>query len=332
MAKLRRYAVLALVTLLAPGLAGAETKEVRIARQYGLGYLPLLVLEDQKLIERRAAEAGLGEVKVTWAVLGGGAASNDALLSGSADYIATGVAPLVLLWAKSGAKVKGVAALISTPVVVNTVNPAVKSVADFTESDRIAVPSVKVSIQAVVLQMAAEKAFGAAGWNRLDPLTVSLKHPDAAAALLSGRSEITAHVASPPFVAQELAGGRVRSVLSSYDLLGGSHTFNVLSSSQAFADANPKTFAVVFAALEEAVAWIVKNPKAAAETYLRVSASKEPLESVVAQIQDPAVKYTTTPERVTAFAEFMARIGTVASRPKDWRALFFPNVHAKPGS
>jgi NitT/TauT family transport system substrate-binding protein len=331
-AKKTFLALLALAALATPTRPSAEVKEIRIARQYGLGYLPLLVLEDQKLIERRAAEAGLGDVKVSWAVLGGGAASNDALLSGSVDYISTGVAPLVLLWSKTGGKVKGVAALDSTPVVVNTVNPAVKGVADFTEKDRIAVPSVKVSIQAVVLQIAAEKAFGPGKWNRLDPLTVALKHPDAAAALLSGRSEITAHVASPPFVAQELADKRVRTVLSSYDLLGGPHTFNVLSSSQAFADANPRTFAVVYAALAEATAWIAKNPRAAAETYLRVSGSKEPVASVLAQILDPGVKYTVTPERVGAFAEFMAKVGTIGSPPKDWRDLFFPTVHAQPGS
>jgi NitT/TauT family transport system substrate-binding protein len=271
-------------------------------------------------------------VKVSWSILGGGVASNDALLSGSVDYIATGVAPLVLLWSKSGGKVRGVAALDDTPVVVNTVNPAVRTVADFGEKDRIAVPSVKVSIQAVVLQLAAEKAFGASGWSRLDPLTVALKHPDAAAALLSGRSEITAHVASPPFVQQELADRRVRSILSSYDLVGGPHTFNVLSSTQAFAERNPRTFAVVYAALEEAVAYIAKDPRGAAEAYLRVSGSKEPIESVLAQIQDPLVKYTTTPRRVGVFAGFMARIGTIAAPPRDWRELFFPTVHAQPGS
>jgi sulfonate transport system substrate-binding protein len=325
-------ALLALAALALPGAPRAEVKEIRIARQYGLGYLPLLVLEDQKLIERRAAQAGLGDVKVTWAVLGGGVASNDALLSGSVDYIATGVAPLVLLWGRTGGKVKGVAALDSIPVVVNTTNPAVKTVADFGEKDRIALPSVKVSIQAVVLQLAAERAFGAAGWSRLDRLTVAVKHPDAAAALLSGRSELTAHVASPPFVAQELADRRVRTVLSSYELLGGPHTFNVLSSTEAFANANPRTFAVVFAALQDAVAWIAKNPRAAAETYLRVSGSKEPLASVLAQVQDPAVRYTTTPERVGVFADFMARIGTAPARPKSWRDLFFPTVHAQPGS
>jgi len=322
----------AAIALGAPRAARAETREVRIARQYGLSYLPLLVIEDQHLIEKRAAAAGLGEVKVTWATVSGGAAATDALLSGSVDYIATGVTPLVMLWSKSGGQVKGVAALDSTPVYVNTINPAVRTVADFTERDRIAVPSVKVSIQAVVLQMAAAKAFGPDQWARLDPLTVAVKHPDAAAALLSGHSEITAHAASPPFVGQELASGRVRTVLNSYDLLGGPHTFDVISSTVAFAQANPRTFAVVYEALEEAGAWIRKNRPAAAETYLRISGSKEPHARVLAQIEDPAIAYTTTPQRITAFTAFMARTGAIKSAPADWRELFFSTVHAQPGS
>jgi NitT/TauT family transport system substrate-binding protein len=321
-----------LVALAAAPAARAEQAEIRIAKQYGLGYLPLVILEDQRLIEKRAAAAGLGGVKVSWVTLSGGPASSDALLSKSVDYIATGVAPLVLLWARTGGAVKGVSALDAVPVYLNTTNPTVKTVRDFGEKDRIAVPAVKVSIQAVVLQLAAAKAFGDAGFARLDPLTVALKHPDAAVALLSGSGAISAHAASPPYVAQELADHRVRTVLNSFELLGGPHTFNVLSSTQAFADANPRTFAVVYAALAEAIDWIRANRRAAAELYVRAARSKEPVEAILAQIEDPAVSFTTTPQRIGTFADFLAKIGTIPARPASWKDLFFPTVHAQPGS
>jgi NitT/TauT family transport system substrate-binding protein len=321
-----------LVALAAAPAARAEQAEIRIAKQYGLGYLPLVILEDQRLIEKRAAAAGLGDVKVSWVTLSGGPASSDALLSKSVDYIATGVAPLVLLWARTGGAVKGVSALDAVPVYLNTTNPTVKTVRDFGEKDRIAVPAVKVSIQAVVLQLAAAKAFGDAGFARLDPLTVALKHPDAAVALLSGSGAISAHAASPPYVAQELADHRVRTVLNSFELLGGPHTFNVLSSTQAFADANPRTFAVVYAALAEAIDWIRANRRAAAELYVRAARSKEPVEAILAQIEDPAVSFTTTPQRIGTFADFLAKIGTIPARPASWKDLFFPTVHAQPGS
>ncbi len=310
----------------------AEQAEVRIAKQYGLGYLPLVVLEEQKLIERRAAAAGLGDVKVSWVTLSGGPAASDALLSKSVDYIATGVAPLVLLWSRTGGAVKGVAALDAVPVYLNTTNPAVKTVRDLGEKDRIAVPAVKVSIQAVVLQMAAAKAFGDAAWWRLDPLTVALKHPDAAVALLSGSGAISAHAASPPFVAQELANPKVRTVLNSFELLGGPHTFNVLSSTQAFADANPRTFAVVYAALGESVEWIRSNRRAAAELYVKASKSKEPIDAILAQLDDPSISYGTTPQRIGIFADFLAKTGTIPAKPASWKELFFGTVHALPGS
>ena len=56
--------------------------------------------------------------------------------------------------------------------------------ADFTKKDKIAVPTVKVSTQAIVLQMAAAKEFGQAEYTRLDKLTVSLSHPDGMSMLL----------------------------------------------------------------------------------------------------------------------------------------------------
>jgi NitT/TauT family transport system substrate-binding protein len=317
---------------LAAAPARAEQAEIRLAKQYGLGYLPLVVLEEQKLIEKRAAAAGLGDVKVTWVTVSGGPAASDALLSRSVDYIATGVAPLVLLWARTGGAVKGVSALDAVPVYVNTSNPLVRSIRDFGEKDRIAVPAVKVSIQAVVLQMAAAKAFGDAAWARLDPLTVALKHPDAAVALLSGSGAVTAHAASPPFASQELAKPGIRTVLNSFELLGGPHTFNVLSSTQAFAEANPRTFAAVYAALGEAIAWIGANRRAAAELYVKASRTKEPVESILAQLDDPAISYGSTPQRIGVFAEFLARTGTIPTRPASWKELFFPTVHTLPGS
>lgn len=312
--------------------ARAEVKEVRLAKQYGLGYLPLIVMEEQKLIEKHARAAGLGDLKVSWATLGGGSAMNDALLSGSVDYISSGVAPLIVLWAKTGGAVKGVAALDSTPLYLNTSNPAVRSIRDFTDKDRIALPSVKVSIQAIVLQMAAAKEFGPENYAKLDRLTVSMKHPDAMAALLSGRSEITAHLTSPPFMFQELDDKRVRTVLNSHDVLGGPHTFNVITTTKAFYDKNPRTYAAVFAALEEANAYIAKNRRQAAEVYQRVTRTKESLNDLVAQLNHPSLSYTTTPLNVTKFADFMYRTGSIKTKPQEWRDLFFPNVHGKKGS
>lgn len=328
----RMVALLLTLLLTVPFVAAAEVKEVRLAKQYGLGYLPLIIMEEQRLIEKHTKAAGLGDVKVTWATLGGGSAMNDAILSGSVEYISSGVAPLVVLWDKSKGGVKGVSALISTPNYLNTNNPAVKSIRDLTDKDRIGLPSVKVSIQAIILQMAAAREFGPENYAKLDKLTVTMKHPDAMAALLSGKSEITGHLTSPPFMFQELDDKRVRTVLNSYDVLGGPHTFNVITTTKKFYDQNPKTYAAVYAALEEAIAYINKNKRSAAEIYQKASKTKESLDDLIKEINQPSLAYTTTPLNVAKFSDFMFKTGTIKTRPSSWKDLFFSNVHGKQGS
>jgi len=51
--------------------ATAETNKINAAKQYGLSYLPLMIMEDQKLVEKHAAALGLNDLKVLWVTLGG---------------------------------------------------------------------------------------------------------------------------------------------------------------------------------------------------------------------------------------------------------------------
>src|SRR5690349_9981844 len=219
----------------------AEMSEINVAQQYGISYLPLMLMEEQKLIEKHAKAAGV-DVKVGWAKFAGGNVMNDALLSGSLQFASGGVGPLVTLWAKTRGNldVKAVSAINSMPLYLTTRNPDVKTLKDFTSKDKIALPAVKVSIQAVTLQMAAEKAFGEGQQNKLDHLTVSMSHPDAQVALLSGQSEVTAHFGSPPFQYQQLKNPAIHTVLNSYDVLGGPATFNVVWTTSKFRSENPK--------------------------------------------------------------------------------------------
>jgi len=221
-------AILACVALVSLP-ARAEMAEIAVAQQYGIGYLPLMLMEEKKLIEKHAKAVGV-DVKIGWAKFAGGNVMNDALLSGSLQFASGGVGPLVTLWARTRGNldVRSVGALNSMPLYLVTRNPNVKTISDFRDGDRIALPEVKVSAQAVLLQMAAEQAFGAGQQNRLDPLTVTMSHPDAMQALLSGQSEVNAHFGSPPFQYQEVASGGLNVVLNSYNVLGAQGTFNAV--------------------------------------------------------------------------------------------------------
>jgi sulfonate transport system substrate-binding protein len=335
----RRRAKSGLVSLLAvlscalaPTLR-AEMGEIHVSRQYGISYLPLMIMEDEKLIEKHAKAAGV-DVKVDWSKFASGAVMNDAMLSGNLQFASGGVAPFATLWAKTRGNidVKGVAAINSMPLYLVTNNPNVKTIKDFTEKDKIALPAVKVSIQAVTLQMAAEKAFGPGQQNKLDHLTVSMAHPDAETALLSGKSEVTAHLGSPPFQYQELEQKGMHRVLNSYDVLGGPATFNVVWTTKKFHDENPKVYAAFVAALDEATAQINQDRRKAAQTYLRISKDKDSLDDILKMLDDPEIRYTTTPNNTMKYVDFMHKVGSIKVKPESWKDMYFPNAQKLNGS
>jgi NitT/TauT family transport system substrate-binding protein len=322
--------------LLAFGLAQAacaEVGNVRIAQQFGISYLPLTVMQQKHLFEKRAEEVGI-DLKVDWLKFSAGSGMNEALLSGSIDLASGGVGPMLTIWGKTvnNLKVKGVAALNAMPLFLVTTDPAVKSIKDFTAKDKIALPGVKTSIQAITLQMAAEKAFGPDQRYKLDPLTVSMGHPDAETALLGGHSEIDAHFGSSPYQEQELADPRVHKVLDSYAVLGGPHTFNVVWATTKFVNSNPKVIDAFVAALEDSEAQIKEDPAAAAAVWIKAEGVKMPVAQAEKIIRDSQNEWTTTPKKVLTFLDYMNRAGLVSAKTGDWRDIFFPNIHAASGS
>ena len=329
-----QIASLALVATALVSTACAEVGEVRLARQFGAIYLPMIVMEHQKLIEKQAAASGMPDLKVTWAQFAGPAGMVDALLSNSVDFTAQGVPSLAILWDKTrnGIGVKALAAINESPLYLNTRRADVKSVKDFGENDRIALPSPKVSIQAIYLQIAAEKAFGPGKHAALDHLTVGLPHPEAMAALLSLQGELTAHFTVDPFHSREIRAG-MNPVTTSVEIGGGPASIIVLCSTEKFRQANPAVFKIVDAAFGEAIALIAADPKRAAGIYLEMTRDKTtPADELVAQITAPEFKFTRTPNGVMTLVTFMSRIGTVKSKPASWKELFFEEAHALPGN
>lgn len=315
------------------GGASAEADTVRIAKQFGISYLPLTIMEEKKLFEKHAKAAGL-DIKVEWLRFTAGSGMNEALLSGNLDFASGGVGPMLTIWGKTqnNIVVKGVAALNAMPLYLVTTNPNVKTIKDFTEKDKIALPGVKTSIQAVTLQMAAEKAFGAGQQGKLDPLTVSMGHPDALAAMLGGVSEINSHFGSAPFQDQELADPRVHKVLDSYDVLGGPHTFNAVWASKKFVESNPKLVKAFIGALEESVTIIKADPAAAAAIWIKAENSKISAADAEKIIRDPNNVWTTTPKKVLVYLDYMNRAGLVAAKTTNWRDIFFDGIHSADGS
>jgi sulfonate transport system substrate-binding protein len=210
--------------------------------------------------------------------------------------------------------------------------PEVKSIKDLGPQDKIAVTSVKISTQALLLQMAAAKEWGDDQYEKLDRLTVTMSHPDSMTALFSGSGAITAHFASPPFSYQEKAKPPLHGILNSYDILGGSATFNVVWSTSKFHDANPKAYQAFADAFQEATDTVNKDKRAAAETYKRMAKTSESIDSLMQMMDDPKIVFTLEPHRTLVTAEFMHHIGRIKVKPSSWKDLFFENVHNLKGN
>ena len=337
----RRLAAIVLLAVTLASIAGcgggsSSSTEVRIPLGAGgVGFLPLFVMRDRQLIEKHASAAGLTDLTVRWIDLGGPAVMNDALLSGSVDFIAAGPPAFITLWdrTRGSADVRGVAAMSSLPMYLNTTNPALASIDDLAQTDKIAVTAVKVSIPSINMQMYAAQRYGAAEAFRFDRYTVTMTHADALIALLSGGNQINAHFTSPPFHQREIKDPRVRTLLNTDDIMGGATTFTMLSTTARFREANPGAYAAVLAALEEANELIRSDPRAAAEIlFAAESAAGFSVDELVEVLRDPDIRFTTTPENTLKYAEFMHTIGSIENQPSSWRDLFFPEIHGAPGS
>mgnify|MGYP001249954220 CR=1 FL=1 len=334
MKRLARFlaAAAAAVAALAPGHAAFAEGTIRLSEQFGTLYLPLHVIRDQNLLEKHAKEQGLDSIEVEWHKISGGNAVNDALLSGSIDIAAAGIGPFLTLWDRTDGAVKIVGGLANQPNYLITSNPAVKSLKDLSDSDKIALPAVGVSVQARILQIAAEKEFGVGNHDRLDHITVSLAHPDATAALLSGSTEVTAHLSNTPFQEQALQDPRIHKIFSSYDVLGGPVTPTYVYTTNEFRENNPRTYAAFAAAFREASAWVEANKKEAVDTYIRVENSKLDPAFVLSLLESPESKFTLVPSGSFIFADFLHRVGALKKKAESWKDYTVEELHGENGS
>ena len=329
-AKLPAIAALLCLSAAAMQPASAEPATLRHGYQAGLPHLPALVMKNQKLVEACLADQGMGSTKVEWFELTG-TAQTDALLSDSLDFTSGGVTELATLWVATRGKVKAIAAESAVPNDLLTTNPDVKTLKDFGPGDRIAVPAVKVSPQAIMLQMAAQDAMG--DHQRLDALTVAMRPADATVALLTGSSSVNSHFSVPPFQEQELADPKVHRVASSYDIMGGPATVVVVTTTARFHDANPQSIKAERCALERAIKLINDDSRETARIYLdEAHDTKTSQDSLQQILGDPRMIYATAPRNLMKFVNFMYRVGQLKSQPQSWKDLFFPEGQGEDGS
>jgi len=324
--------VLALASLATP----AAGQDIKVTRQYGLPYLPLMVMEHDQLFEKHLKALGAGDAKVTWATMSTTTATVDGLLSGSVDFASSGITGLLAMWDKTQGtanEIKGISGISSFPYPLVSRNAAVKTIKDFTDKDRIAVPAVKISVQAIVLQMAAAQAFGQDKRTALDPLTVSMGHPTAAVAVISGKSEVNAHFSYPPYSLEELRTPGVHAVLWANDVTHGpATTIEVVTPARVIKD-HPKWVDAWLAAQREASDFINQHHREAAQMYVEMTKEKKlTADDLVRILADPQVRIGVTPYNTMVFANYMHDVGSIKHLPASWKDYFWPVAQGLSGS
>lgn len=318
-----------------PTAIQAQETTVRIAQQFGLAYLPLLVAIDGKLIETQGEKLGLPGIKVEVATIASGAAANDALISGSIDVAMAGSTVLANLWDKTHGRdaIKGMMGIADTPIYFNSIDPRIKSIKDLRSDDRVAMTAGRGTQHALVLQMATAAAYGWDNREKLDDLTVSMSHPDGVAALLSGGAQVKTHATTVPFIQMELADPRVHTILNSYDVVGGRHTLIVAYARESFFKKSPKLYEATYRGLSEAIDIINADKSAAADLFIRTTKSKLAKEQIMTILtNDDMITYTPTPSRLMPFVDYMVKTGRIKNKPESWKDFFFSNVHGLKGS
>lgn len=326
-----------LAASLAPAVAEAAP-QLRIGVQYGLGYLPLYVAKDAGFLADRMREQGLEPGTIEIVPFAGGPQINDGLLSGNLEIGSGGLTAMMVVCDKTrsagDSRLLGATALASVPYELFTTDAGLKSLRDLDKDrDRIGVPSIKVSVPAIYLQMAAERLYGPGKQAALDEYTVSLAQPDGIIALLSGGGVVNGYLLSPPFIQQVSGRPGIHKAWSSNELFETPATALSTWTTVKFRRDNPKLFAAFVAAMRDAMELIDSDPAGTAAIYIKNEKSKLAPDFIAAVLADKtSISFSLAPRQSLPIAEFLARVNAIKSKPATWKDFFFPEIHAEGGS
>lgn len=317
--------------------ARAEVTTVVIGETFGLTHLPSYVIVDQHLIEKEAQKRGLPPIKVDFQQVGNGNVVSGLLLSGSVNVSMSGVIPFLALWDKTrrSQPIKGIAALSECNDFLMTTDPKITSIDDVGPNDRIAMTDVASTTWSILLQMEAAKRYGWENRNRFLPLSVPMANGEAAAAMLSGRTEVKSHMTMLPYTEIERQSGHIRPILNSKDVIGSLLTATMAFTTVRFHDQNPQVYSAIAAAFDDAEKFINENPQAAAEIYNRHEPQKVGVPGILRMMdksRPDELTFTDTPHAIKAFADFMAKAGLIKESLPSWSDFFFENMRDRPGS
>ena len=298
--------------------------------QNGIGYLPIIAADELGLFNKHLAAGGNQDSKIIVKKFSGGPAMNDGLLSGSIAVGSFGLPALLVAWEKTRGSydIRGLTPMSMGKYALYSSRPALRSIKDLTENDRIAV-TAPTAAQALLFRMAVERAFGKGQANRFNKQLTYLPHPDATIALMSGNASITAYFANDPFTFVMDTNPKLHVVTTSDEILGRPATSGLMASTGKFVRDNPAIANGIVMAIREAEDFLRAEPAKAADIYLKAEPFTLPAEKMAGLIRDNI--WSTEPSGVMLYARFMAEIGMLNAVPGKWQDVFHPPVSEEHG-
>lgn len=288
--------------------------KIKVAEQYGLAYAPLEIMKQQKIFEKN-----LPGVEIEWKQLGNTAAIREAMLSDDVNVGFMAIPPFLIGWDK-GMKWKIAFGLSESPVGLVTYKENIKSIRDFSKSDRIAMPQPG-SVQHILLAMACEKELGDS--HKLDEQLVTLSHPDGMNALLA-KKDITAHFTSPPYLSKELETPGMHRIITGRDAMGSDFTFIIGVTTEDFYRKNPEAYKAFAKSVNESIDFINNNPEKSASMLSSVYSMSE--QEIIKHLKSEGVVYSTNVKGISKFAAFMKNNGYITKPVNNMGEIVWDDV------
>ncbi|MCD7797661.1 MAG: ABC transporter substrate-binding protein [Clostridiales bacterium] len=233
----------------------AEAETLVIAYQQSVGYAPVIVMQQQNLIE----SCYDGDVTVEFVEESSGSTINDAVTSGSYDIGFMGLPPAIM-GVKAGVPYKIFAGLSAQPYAIMTNDDSINSLSDIQSDDLIATNAIN-SQGHILLAMAAKAELDDA--TALNANLTVLANPDAYTSLITG--SVDCHIVISPYCFMEADIEGVHEVEISEDIWPVGDTSLVGVASTELYEENPDLYNAVCEALDQAVTYVNDNPEETAE-------------------------------------------------------------------
>lgn len=292
------------------------TDTLSIAYQYGIAYAPIIICQEQDLIEKNYESSTGQKLSITWNQMSSGADINTGIASGKLNIGFLGIAPALNgISNKVGYKI--FCNISGQPHSLMTNDDTLSSLGDIIDQEKQIALVNTGSIQHIILA----KALSDNGYDphALDSYIVAMKHPDGMNALISG--SLPCHLTTMPYISIEEKKDNIHEIQEVSASWSAENSFIVGVASTTIYN-NPDLYNAVCDAIAEAIDYINSNPEDAAKITCKYTGNTYEDELIYIQ----SGFYSTKTTGIMELASFMYTNGFINNELKEYTEVVYSNV------